>query len=149
MPGTRGWGADADTEVLSRIIQARNSASSPAHVYPEAKPEPSYLESFSIPQSTNTESVGFSEHMGGEARKAALERLELELERSTYEEAVKGYQEVQDTLFSTGKATQMRPVHKHMLSWYGPMIEATEKLLRRLSEGDWTELPGAGTSACV
>jgi hypothetical protein len=132
---------------LSRLFPVRPSASSAAHVYQEAKPEPSYLEAFTIPQSTNTEDVGFSKHLGGEARKAALERLELELERSTYDEAVKGYQEVQDTLFRTGKATQMRPVHKHMLAWYGPMIEATEKLLRRLSEGQWSDLPGAGTSA--
>lgn len=86
----------------------------------------------------------YHEQLEQEEAMARLEAVEEELESSTYKEAIEGFQEVQATLFKTGKAASLPPVQRAMLSWYEPVTLATDQLVTRLSKGQWQNMPGAG-----
>ena len=52
---------------------------------------------------------------------------QLQLETLALNEAVADYAEVTQTLVSMHKGAQLRPAHRMMLGWYGPLVAAIEK----------------------
>ncbi len=81
-----------------------------------------------------------------ETERERLFRLETQFEQGTIEEAVEEYREVQETLFTSGKAANLPVVKRQIFAWYGPMITAMEVLHQKLKEGKWADLGnGVGT----
>ena len=67
---------------------------------------------------------------------------QLQLETLALNEAVADYAEVTKTLVGLHKGAQLRPAHKMMLGWYGPLVAAIEKEQERARQ---RTAPGASS----